>query len=46
MRKMLKLTNEERSEMGRRGREKVVKEFDEKIVIEKYRDVIGEICDR
>jgi len=43
MRKMLKLTNEERSEMGRRGREKVVKEFDEKIVIKKYEETIASI---
>ena len=27
-------------EMGRRGREKVIREFDEKIVIDKYREAI------
>ena len=43
MRKMLKLTYEERSEMGRRGREKVVKEFNEKIVIKKYEETITSI---
>jgi len=43
MRKMLKLTYEERSEMGRRGREKVVKEFNEKIVIKKYEETIASI---
>lgn len=34
--KMINLSEEERIEMGRRGREKVIKEFDERIVIEEY----------
>jgi glycosyltransferase involved in cell wall biosynthesis len=38
MEKMILLSDEERIEMGRRGREKIVKEFDEKIVIKKYLD--------
>lgn len=41
--KMLKMYNAsavERAEMGNRGRVKVVNEFDEKIVIEKYQDCI------
>lgn len=36
MEKMLKLTNEQRNIMGKAGRKKIVKEFDEKIVINKY----------
>lgn len=43
MKKMMLLSDEERQEMGRRGREKVIREFDEKIVIEKYRKVIEEL---
>lgn len=42
MEKVLLLSEEERHEMGKKGREKVMKEFDEKIVIEKYRKVIKE----
>lgn len=34
--KFLALTNEERSKLGKNGRKKVVAEFDEKIVINKY----------
>lgn len=34
--KMINLTNIERVQMGKKGREKVINEFDEKIVIEKY----------
>ena len=40
MERMLKLTNEERNAMGKAGRRKVMKEFDERIVICKYIDVI------
>jgi len=36
MEQMLNLTNEERNIMGKAGRKKIVKEFDEKIVINKY----------
>lgn len=36
MRRFLSLTNEQRREMGLRGREKVVKEFDRRIVTEAY----------
>jgi glycosyltransferase involved in cell wall biosynthesis len=36
MEKMLLLSTAERLQMGLRGREKVVKDFDEKIVIERY----------
>ena len=40
MEKMIFLSNEERIEMGLKGREKVIREFDEKLVIEKYREAI------
>ena len=36
MRKVIFLSDEERTSMGRAGREKVEKEFDRQIVIEKY----------
>ena len=36
MEKMIKLSNEERITMGRKSRDKIVNEFDEKFVIEKY----------
>lgn len=36
MEQMLSLPSEQRSEMGRRGRQKIEFEFDEKIVVEKY----------
>ena len=36
MEKMLNLTVEQRSRMGKSGREKIMKDFDEKIVINKY----------
>ncbi|MDQ7047430.1 MAG: glycosyltransferase family 4 protein [Sulfurovum sp.] len=41
MKKMINLSEDARKEMGRRGREKVSKEFDEKIVIKKYGDTIA-----
>jgi glycosyltransferase involved in cell wall biosynthesis len=40
---MLGLSATERSGMGRRGRDKVVQEFNEAIVIRKYLDVVNEI---
>jgi glycosyltransferase involved in cell wall biosynthesis len=43
MRRMVALTEENRIEMGRRGREKMIREFDEKFVIQKYLNVISEI---
>ncbi len=43
MNMMIKLTGEERSLMGKRGREKMEKEFDEKIVINKYLESINKI---
>jgi glycosyltransferase involved in cell wall biosynthesis len=43
MEKMVCLSDKERQEMGRRGREKVIAEFDEKLVIEKYKEAISEL---
>ena len=43
MEKMLNLSFNERNTMGKAGREKIVKEFDEKIVIEKYLKAIESI---
>lgn len=37
------LTAQEREEMGLRGREKVEREFDEEVVIEKYFEAISSI---
>lgn len=41
--KMLNLSEGERIEMGRRGREKIIKEFDEKFVIEKYLNAVEKL---
>ena len=41
--KMIELTHEERVEMGKRGREKMIREFEEQIVIDKYLDTIEAI---
>jgi len=43
MEKMLNLSEEERIKMGKAGREKTIRESDEKIVINKYLGVIKEI---
>lgn len=43
MQKMVALSSAEREAMGLRGREKVEREFDEKIVIDKYLQVIAGI---
>ena len=43
MEKMLQLSQEERLEMGHKGREKMIKEFDEKIVIKKYLELIEKV---
>ncbi len=43
---LLELSGEQRAEMGRRGREKVEREFDEKIVIDKYRESISSILEQ
>jgi len=41
MEKMLNLSEKERIKMGLKGREKIIKEFDEKIVINKYLNIIN-----
>lgn len=43
MEKMLSLSEGEREEMGRAGRKKVIEEYSESFVIDKYLDAIGEI---
>jgi glycosyltransferase involved in cell wall biosynthesis len=43
MRRMLLLTPEQRAGMGKLARERVAREFDEKIVIERYLDVVKSI---
>jgi len=43
MEQMLEMPHEERIEMGRRGRKRVIEQFDEQIVIRKYHDAIDEI---
>jgi len=43
MQKMLQLTDEQRMAMGEKGREKMVREFDEQIVINKYLETIEEV---
>lgn len=40
---MMKLSAEERKMMGKKGREKMIKEFDKKIVIQKYLEAIEEV---
>jgi glycosyltransferase involved in cell wall biosynthesis len=46
MAQVVSLSSDARAEMGRRGREKVEREFDEKIVIRKYLEAIEEILAR
>jgi glycosyltransferase involved in cell wall biosynthesis len=43
MERMIALSQSERIEMGKRGREKVINEFDEKIVIKEYMNIISSI---
>ena len=43
MEMMLNLSDDERIEMGRKGRQKIISEFDEKIVINKYLETIEKI---
>ena len=45
MKKMVQLNDGQRTTMGQHSRMKMVKEFDERIVIKKYLDVINEIED-
>jgi len=41
--KFIELTEEERQEMGHYSREKAIREFDEKIIVKKYIEVIEEV---
>jgi glycosyltransferase involved in cell wall biosynthesis len=43
MKKMMALTPGERVEMGKKGREKMIREFDKKIVVKNYIDAINEV---
>jgi glycosyltransferase involved in cell wall biosynthesis len=43
MEKMIALSPLERKEMGKRGRIKVINEFEEKIVVKRYLDIIGSL---
>lgn len=43
MKQMMALSPAEREWMGKKGREKMIREFDKKIVIEKYLDAIKEV---
>lgn len=45
MARMVALSHDERLEMGRRGREKMVREFDEQIVIDKYLQAIRTVTE-
>ena len=42
---MINLSNDEIDAMGKAGRNKIINEFDEKIVINKYLDNIKEILE-
>ena len=41
MERMIRLSDQERSRMGSLGREKVIREFDEAIVIQRYVDTLS-----
>ncbi len=42
--RIIEVGPEKRKVMGKMGREKVLREFDERIVIGKYLDVVGKVC--
>jgi glycosyltransferase involved in cell wall biosynthesis len=44
MERMIALSATERTEMGRRGREKIEREFDEQLVIDAYLRAIKDVC--
>ena len=46
MKRMLALNREARIEMGRRGREKVEREFDKRIVIDRYLEVLSGLTEK
>jgi glycosyltransferase involved in cell wall biosynthesis len=43
MQEMVELTDEQRAHMGRAGRERVLREFDQRVVVDRYLDVIQQI---
>lgn len=43
--RILMLSDAEREDMGRKGREKMQREFDEKIIIKRYLDVMDEVLE-
>ncbi len=43
MKKMMALSSSDREEMGKKGREKMIREFDKKIVIQNYLQAIEEV---
>jgi glycosyltransferase involved in cell wall biosynthesis len=43
MEQMIGLSQEERSRMGQMGREKMEREFDERIVVRKYLEIVEKI---
>jgi len=45
MEQMMSFSPAQREEMGKKGREKMIREFDKKIVIEKYLEAIKEVLD-
>jgi glycosyltransferase involved in cell wall biosynthesis len=45
MKKMMNLSPAQREAMGKKGREKMIREFDKKIVIEKYLEAIKQVLD-
>lgn len=44
MLRMIEMDRDDFEAMGRRGREKMVREFDERIVIKRYLDIVGELA--
>ena len=46
MRKMVKISNEQRLKFGKNGREMVKSRFDEKIVIQKYLDILDNLSQK
>jgi glycosyltransferase involved in cell wall biosynthesis len=40
---MLDMSDDERRAMGERGREKVAREFDERVVVERYKSLIQQL---
>jgi glycosyltransferase involved in cell wall biosynthesis len=45
MEKMYLLSQEERNQMGKKGREKMIREFDKKIVLNQYLDAIDDVLE-